>query len=119
VVAAWTYEKFHVDAALDAVVEHFYADVVGRYWPPERRYVESAYRDLPFPLEEEPAPAFRLVTEWDLEQVLGYFGSWSAVQRFRDSTGIDPLPALKRALEPHWSGPRRLVWPLHLRVGRV
>ena len=119
VVAAWTYEKFHVDAALDAVVEHFYADVVGRYWPPERRYVESAYRDLPFPLEEEPAPAFRLVTEWDLEQVLGYFGSWSAVQRFRDSTGTDPLPALRRALVPHWSGPRRLVWPLHLRVGRV
>jgi len=119
VVAAWTYGKFHADAALDGVIEHFYADVVGRYWPPERRYVESAYRDLPFPLREEPAPAFQLVTEWDLEQVLGYFGSWSAVQRFRDSTGTDPLPALRRALEPLWSGLRRLVWPLHLRVGRV
>jgi SAM-dependent methyltransferase len=119
VVAAWTYEKFHADAVLDAVVDHFYVDVVGRYWPPERSYVESGYRDLPFPLEEEATPAFRLVTEWDLEQVLGYIGSWSAVQRCRDSTGSDPLPALRRALEPHWSGPRRVEWPLHLRVGRV
>jgi SAM-dependent methyltransferase len=119
VVAAWTYEKFHADAALDELVDHFYVEVVGRYWPPERRYVEGGYRELPFPLEEESAPAFRLVTEWDLEQVLGYFGSWSAVQRYRDSTGTDPLPALRRALEPHWSGPRLLEWPLHLRVGRV
>jgi len=119
-VAAWTYEKFHVDPALDAVVDHFYVHVVGRFWPPERRYVEAGYRNLPFPLDEEPAPAFTLVTEWDLDQALGYFGSWSAVQRCRDSTGTDPLPALRRALEPHWAGRlRRLEWPLHLRVGRV
>ena len=119
-VAAWTYGKFHVDRALDAVVDHFYVDVVGRFWPPERRYVEAGYRNLPFPLDEEPAPDFTLVTEWDLEQALGYFGSWSAVQRCRDSTGGDPLPALRRALEPHWAGRlRRLDWPLHLRLGRV
>jgi SAM-dependent methyltransferase len=119
-VAVWTYAKFRVDPALDAVVDHFYVDVIGRFWPPERRYVEAEYRDLPFPLAEEPAPAFTLATEWDLEQVLGYFGSWSAVQRYRDSTGRDPLPELRRALEPHWAGRlRRLEWPLHLRVGRV
>ena len=33
VVAVWTYEKFHVDAALDAVVDHFYSEVVGPWWP--------------------------------------------------------------------------------------
>lgn len=119
-VAVWAYEKFHVDPALDAIVDHFYVDVIGRFWPPERRYIEAGYRDLPFPLAEEPAPAFTLATEWDLEQALWYFGSWSAVQRYRDSTGRDPLPELRRALEPHWAGRlRRLDWPLHLRVGRV
>ena len=101
VVAAWTYEKFHVDPALDAVVDHFYVDVIGRFWPPERRYVEAGYRDLPFPLAEEPAPAFTLATEWDLEQALGYFGSWSAVQRYRDSTGTrSPAGAASRAGTP-------------------
>ena len=119
-VAVWTYEKFHVDAQLDAIVDHFYTDVVGRFWPAERRYVEAAYRNLPFPLAEQPAPAFTLVTEWDLDQVMGYFGSWSAVQRCRDATGTDPLRALHRALEPLWAGRlRQLEWPLHLRVGRV
>jgi SAM-dependent methyltransferase len=56
-VAVWAYEKFHVDPALDAIVDHFYVDVIGRFWPPERRYIEAGYRDLPFPLAEEPAPA--------------------------------------------------------------
>jgi SAM-dependent methyltransferase len=120
VVAVWTYEKFHVDPALDAAVEHFYRDVVGSYWPPERRFVEEGYRNLPFPLVEEPARPFTLTTDWDLDQVMGYFASWSATQRCRDATGTDPLPALQSALEPHWAGRRRrLDWPLHLRVGRV
>jgi SAM-dependent methyltransferase len=119
VVAAWTYERFRADSQLDVVVEHFYRDVVGPWWPPERRYVEAGYSNLPFPLAEEKAPAFSLVTEWDLGQALGYFASWSAVQRCRDATGADPLPGLRQALEPHWLGRQRLEWRLHLRVGRV
>jgi SAM-dependent methyltransferase len=118
-VAVWTYGMFRADPALDAVVDGFYSDVVGPWWPPERRFVEDGYRSLPFPLREEATPGFTLLTEWDLEQALGYFASWSAVQRGRDATGADPLPALRRALEPHWTGPRRLEWQLHLRVGRV
>ena len=56
VVAVWTYEKFRVDAAVDAVVDHFYTGVVGADWPAERRYVELGYRTLPFPWQEEAAP---------------------------------------------------------------
>jgi SAM-dependent methyltransferase len=118
-VAVWGYGMFRAGPALDAVVDHFYRDVVGRWWPPERRFVEDAYRTLPFPLREETAPEFTLATEWDLDQALGYFASWSAVQRCRDATGVDPLPGLRRALEAHWTGLRRLEWQLHLRVGRV
>lgn len=118
-VAVWTYGMFRSDPALDAIVDDFYSNVVGSWWPPERRLVEDAYRSLPFPLRELTAPGFTLATEWDVEQALGYFASWSAVQRCRDAMGVDPLPALRRALEPHWAGRRRLEWRLYLRVGRV
>lgn len=74
-IAVWTYEKFQADSAIDAMVDRFYEDVVGEYWPPERRYVEAAYRTLPFPWAEERPPPFRLVTEWSLEQAMGYFAS--------------------------------------------
>ena len=121
VIAVWTYEKFQAGSAIDGIVDRFYADVVGGYWPPERRYVDEAYQTLPFPWAEERAPGFQLVTEWSLEQAIGYFASWSAVQRFKDERpGEDPLPALAGELATLWpaAGTLRLNWPIHLRLGR-
>jgi SAM-dependent methyltransferase len=121
VLAVWTYEKFHGGAAVDAILDRFYAEVVGDYWPPERRYVEEAYRTLPFPWAEELAPSFQLQTDWSLEQVIGYLASWSAVQRYRDAhPGQDPLPAVAAELATLWpaNGTLRLNWPIHLRLGR-
>jgi SAM-dependent methyltransferase len=119
VLAAWTYGKFSIAPDVDAVVDHFYEDVVGPYWPPERRYVEEGYRTLPFPWHESATPDFALDADWNLEQVLGYLATWSAVQRYRDQRGADPLPDLRDRLVRAWSTetPRRVRWPLHLRLG--
>jgi len=121
--AAWTYEKFRVDPEVDAIIDRFYTGVVGPYWPPERRYVESGYRTLPFLWRDTPAPEFLLETRWDLDQVMGYLATWSAVQRYKDAHDRrDPLPDLRAQLAPLWpvDGAARLVaWPIHLRVGRA
>lgn len=118
VVAAWTYDMFRAGPDVDAVVDRFYADVVGPYWPPERRYVEERYRTVPFPWQEPPLPAIAMETDWDLGRVTGYVATWSAVQRYRDQTGADPLPALREELASLWGGgTRRLTWPVHLRLG--
>jgi SAM-dependent methyltransferase len=120
-VALWTYEKFRVDAGVDALIDHFYTEVVGQDWPPERRYVEEGYRTLPFPWREVESPAFALETDWDLGQVMGYLESWSSVQRHRDRVGRDPLPPLRARLLPAWPEHerRRLRWPIHLRLGHA
>lgn len=121
VIALWTYGLFRAGEAVDAVIDDFYGRVIGGDWPPERRYVEQAYRTLPFPWAEETTPGFGLATDWDLEQVLGYLASWSAVQRCRERSGRDPLEALRPRLAALWppSGALRLRWPLHLRLGRA
>jgi SAM-dependent methyltransferase len=103
--------------------DRFYSETVGRYWPPERRYVEEGYRTLPFPWREQPAPQFSLETSWDLDQVMGYLATWSSVQRYKDAHGQrDPLPELRAHLAPLWPadhGARLVAWPIHLRVGRT
>jgi SAM-dependent methyltransferase len=121
VVAVWTYEKFRVNDAVDAVIDDFYVNVVGGDWPPERHYVEQGYRTLPFPWRELPAPAFVLETDWELGQVMGYLATWSSVQRYKERTGADPLPALEPRLAALWprSVALRLRWPIHLRIGRA
>jgi SAM-dependent methyltransferase len=122
VLAVWTYGNQRVeDQAIDLCLARFYHEMVGPYWAPERRHVEAGYRTLPFPYPELDPPAFAMQEHWTLGQLLGYVGTWSATQRFRDTNGRDPVEELARALIPLWGDPRsvRLVsWPLSLRVGR-
>ncbi len=119
VVALWTYELFHIDAAIDAAITHFYHEVVGPYWPPERRFVEARYQTLPFPLAESPAPPFEIALEWSLADVISYLGTWSAVDRYRSVRGEDPLPLIIGSLEALWPAGalKHVHWPLYLRTG--
>lgn len=122
VLAVWCYERLRVEPALDEVIEAFYGRQLGPYWPPERRHVESGYRDLDFPYLECPVPDFAMEARWTLDQLMGYFATWSAVKRYRQATGNDPLPALRGTLEALWVSlekPKPIKWPLSLRLGRI
>ena len=119
VVAMWSYGLFRVEAAIDAIVGRFYRDVVGPYWPPERRLVDEEYRTLPFRWPEIAAPRFAIETALTLEGVLAYVHTWSAVQGFIRERGFDPVPGLGDELGAVWNGPRPVRFELALRVGRV
>ena len=121
VFAAWTYSLADADPAIDPLVAAFY-EQMGPWWPPERSHVENGYRQLRFPFEPIAAPAFEIREAWPLERLLGYFSTWSAVNRCRKETGRDPVVALGERLAAAWGDPaepRPVRWPLHLRVGRV
>ena len=120
-LALWGYERLSVAPDIDAVIEDFYGNALGPYWPPERRHVEAGYRDLPFPFADLAAPAFSLTARWDLDALMGYFATWSAVQRCRETTGQDPLPGVRGRLLERWGSPdtaKTIKWPLFLRLGR-
>lgn len=128
VLAVWTYGVHSVgDADIDArsidnIVSDFYSEIVGPYWPPERRHVEAGYRDLPFPFAELEPPAFAMMADWSLTQLLGYLRSWSATGRYIKEVGVDPVIALAERLAPLWGSAdtaRAIRWPLALRAGRV
>jgi hypothetical protein len=111
-----------VDAELDRRFFAFYSQVVGPYWPPERRHIEDGYKTLPFPFEEVDAPEFGFELNWNLAQLEGYASSWSATARYRQALGTDPVPLLRESIEPAWPAggigvPLRM--PLGLRVGRL
>lgn len=121
IVAAWCYGKVTIGPDVDPVVERFYNGRVGRFWPVERRDVESSYRDLDFPFEELPAAAWSLESELTREEFLGYVATWSSVAAAGKAEGVDPMVEFERDLGGAWpDGHRRLVtWPIALRVGRV
>jgi SAM-dependent methyltransferase len=122
VLAAWAYGVNRVDGDdANQIALDYYSNVVGPFWPPERKLVEQGYRDMPFPFAELQAPPFKLEVHWTLEQLLGYFSSWSATNRFIKANGQNPIPGLAAALAKAWpdpDSPRLVTWQIAVRVGR-
>lgn len=121
-LAIWCYQRLRIEPAVDAIVEDFYAGLLGPYWPEERRLVESGYRELDFPFAELPAPPIAMTARWTLDQLLGYFSTWSALQAYQRATGEDPLPALRERLASAWislAQAKTIKWPLSMRLARL
>lgn len=121
VLAVWAYGPPTTDAAtVSRLLQHFYGNVLGPYWAPERRHVDSGYQTLPFPYREVEPPTFTMEEQWTLADLLGYLGTWSATQSFRRARQRDPLEDFARHLMPEWGDPalvRPIRWPLSLRLG--
>jgi SAM-dependent methyltransferase len=123
VLACWCYMRCTVSPRIDEVTEHLYNGILGdAYWPPERKHVENAYRDLAFPFTRIELPPFHMEVQWDLESYVGYLRSWSATQNYIKKNGKDPLELVGEGLMQAWSDPeltRPVHWPLTTLVGWI
>jgi len=123
VIAIWAYGICEVsDGALNARLLDYYSNVVGPYWPPERKLVEDGYRTIPFPFAEVTPPPLHMQISWTLDDILGYFSTWSATNRFIKANGRNPLETLRPEIAPLWGDPtvpRLVSWPLSIRVGMI
>jgi len=121
-IALITYGVLHLEGELDRHLQQFYHQAIAAWWPPERRHVETGYRDLPFPFAEIQVPPQVIEMRWTLAQLVGYLNTWSAVKAAQQALGSNPVDALAQALGEEWGDPatRRLItWPLTLRAGRI
>ena len=121
-VALWSYGYFAMTPEIDSIIDRFAEGKLQKYWPKESRVIVDHYRTLPFPFVEMVAPNFYMQHPFTLERLEQYFRSWSGVQRYIDSQGEDPIPALIAEVQRAWGDPRRsrvASFELYLRVGHV
>lgn len=120
VFASSAYRFCHITPVIDEIVNRrYYTEVVGPYWPAERKLIEK-FEDLPFPFPEIKTPSFEITAQWNMEHLLGYLRSWSATQRFVAANARDPLDQIAAQIRAAWgdsSEEKRVTWPLTLRVG--
>jgi SAM-dependent methyltransferase len=122
VIALVAYGIVKVDEPLDAIIGRFYRDVIGSYWPPERKHVEEGYRSLDFPFTEIRVPDMAMTASWTLPDFIGYVNTWSAVAAMERVLGPEPRARFSHDLCEAWGGAeekRTIRWPLSLRVGTV
>jgi SAM-dependent methyltransferase len=120
VLAVWGYSLLSIDPTIDSILSDFYIRVVGPYWDKERKFIDEKYQTIPFPFEEVKSPTFTFSVEWTIEELQGYLGTWSAVQKFIKVNQLNPVDKLIDSIGPHWTENKKSIhFPLFLRMGII
>jgi len=121
IIAAWAYNLPSISAEIDGIIKHFHDKIVDDFWQFENKLIDKEYSTLPFPFNVLSTPTFSMSRELTLDETMGLIRSWSAVQKFIDSKGSNPLELIKEKLAEAWEKPeqkRTATWKLILKVGR-
>jgi SAM-dependent methyltransferase len=121
-IALITYGVMLVEEDIDARFQQFYWHEIQPFWPPERKHVESGYRDLAFPFAFLPMPALSIERDWTLADLLGYLRTWSAVGAAHKARRDDVIERFEADLADIWGDAerrRRVSWPIAVRAGRL
>lgn len=122
IVALWCYDRCRIDPGIDAITDHLYFDILKGCWDQRRSYIDAAYATLPFPFTEIQAEPPNIVMEWTLDHLLGYLGTWSAIETYRKRTGDNPLALVGADFRCAWGEPtttRTTTCPVSMRLGHV
>lgn len=118
-LAVFGYGLLEIDGKAGDAVRHFYHNIAGPYWDPERRYIEEAYQTIPFPFDEIPFPRLEMACHWTFSQLAGYLKTWSAVRHFERQNGYNPVDNYLEELKAAWGEKeeRAVRFPIIGRLG--
>jgi len=123
IIAVWGYNIPVCDNPdLNILFNYFYKDIIGPYWDTERKYVDDYYKTVPFNFEELPSPAFSIDVQWNMEDLLGYFNSWSSVMNYIKKHQHNPVDDISGKISASWQNPGSSIpfrFPLFMRIGRI
>ena len=118
-LCVWSYNLLSIDKQIDEMIHFLYRDILGSYWPPERRLVEEGYAQIKLSLPELSCPVFKMEASWSLADLIGYLNTWSAVRRYIKKQGSNPVELIVEKLQASWGDSslyRPIEWPLTLRM---
>ncbi len=135
VLAVWFYAaRMSFSPQVDAVTDQVHRLFLD-YWPPvyddliqsflylnRPECQETLFRNLSFPFEPLPTPAFELAVHWNLDELLGALATSSAAQRCMAANGQADLLSLFEELSNAWGDPvekKTGAETLAVRIGRI
>ncbi|AFD09442.1 class I SAM-dependent methyltransferase [Solitalea canadensis] len=120
IIAVIGYGLLEINPKLDELINYFYTDIVGKYWDKERKYIDDNYQTIPFPFNEIPAPKLSVSYKWNVDQLIGYLNTWSAVQHYKDKNNENPVGLIiDELINRCGSDIFEVKFPTLLRVGKV
>lgn len=109
------------DPLINQLIQYFYHQVLGGYWPPERQHIVDGYRHLSFPFKEIVAPELFMTADWSCQQLIGYLNTWSAVTQAKKNGQTEMINLFYRQLVEAWSGAtsKEVFWDISIRATKM
>jgi SAM-dependent methyltransferase len=119
-IAVWMYSLLRISPNIDKLVDEYHFQTIEKYWDSERKYVDNNYTTVPFPFAEIRTPAFSIEYSWTLDDLEGYFNTWSALQKFITANNYNPVPELIKIIQPFWKEEKmKIIFPVYMRMGKI
>lgn len=122
IIALISYGVLNIEGEVGTRFEKLYYEEIAHLWPPERKLVDSGYKELYFPFQELEVPDLKIEAEWNLQALLGYISTWSAVRQAQQKGQAHLFARFADELAMIWGDPescRKMSWPLNIRIGKV
>ncbi|APG59650.1 class I SAM-dependent methyltransferase [Christiangramia salexigens] len=113
------YSLFSSNTSTNNIIYDFYTNIIGPYWDPERKYLDNAYHSIPFPFKEIEPPEFSIEYQWEIEHLLGYLRTWSAVKHYKEANDKDPVSFIEPELRETFGAQNKVRFPILIRLGKL
>lgn len=113
------YGLFSSNEPTNEIIQHFYKEIIGPFWDPERKHLEEAYQSFDFPFAEIETPDFVQNYTWDIEHLLGYLRTWSAVKHYEKKKKKDPVALIEEELRKAFGEENSIRFPVFMRMGKL
>lgn len=115
------YSRPKISQEIDSILDAFYTNTIGSYWDSERKFIDDEYKTIPFPFDEISITELNMSYSWNLEHLLGYLNTWSAVKHFIKKNNYNPLDTLIEKIQTYEivQSTFQVQFPIFSRVGIV
>ena len=121
-VALLSYGVLTIEGDADARFQQFYWQEIHPFWAPDRKHVETGYQEFAFPFQEFELAKHNIICEWDLNLLLSYIKTWSAMKAAEKQGATHLYEEFYKDMLTIWGNPdekKTITWPISARVGRV
>ncbi len=120
-LAIWGYGLLQIDAKIDPVIYHFYEDIMGSYWDPEREHINNQLESIPFPFSEIHTSKFAIRDTWTIARLIGFLNTWSSVQKYIQINNKNPVELIADELKSLWETEenKTVTFPVFLKTGKI
>lgn len=123
IISIWGYGLLKINPTINRIIDHFYQNIIGPYWNDERKHIDHEYQSIPFDFKEIPTKNdYKIIVNWNVKQLEGYFNSWSSVQHFKKQhPDKNPVNEVIDSIKKHWEkeAVKKITFPVFMRNGII